>query len=112
MKQVYQTEDNKVFQTALEATEHEDSVKEKIRVVVKQILELKSIRETLSLYGSTKVDFWEVYGESPDGYSSGKKIGNYHGSLDMVVEEIAKKSNQFFSYGYGGHIKQLEIKEL
>jgi len=112
MKQVFQTDDNKVFQTAIEALEHEDVIKKKTRATVRRILGLQSIRETLLLHGLPKVAFWEVYGESSDGYNPGKKIGNYHGSLDMLIEEIAKKSDQFFSYGHGGHIKQLEMKEL
>lgn len=112
MKQVFQAFDGKIFESAIAALqyeEHENLLGEEQKT---RVLKLPQIQEAFRKHGISTVGYWELKGESPDAYAPGRVIGIYHGTLMSVAKEAAKEYIKFFSYGSGGSINKIEIKEL
>jgi hypothetical protein len=115
MKQVWQAEDGKIFESEQATQAYEDSFKNKQELKVDEVMNCYGVKGVVKDYGLLRYGTWEVRGEDPNcdfgGYHHNPFIGYYEGTLESVIKETAKLQN-FFYWGYGGSIKLIEAKKV
>lgn len=115
MKQVWQTDDGKTFETVLAAKLHEELGKTKLELDIEKVKKCYGVKDSISSHGLDHHGNWELRGEDPNcdygGHHHEPLIGRYSGTLGVVIG-IAAQAEFFFGWGNGGSIKLVEFKSV
>jgi len=113
VEQVYRTSDGQIFESVTKAVQHENELDEKkYDQRVQNFLDHSGILNTHSI---DEHGVWMVRGEDPNCDYSGMHHNPYlftaRGRLVDVIK-AAVKDKCFFTWGSGGEITKLEIREV
>ena len=115
MKQVYQTEDGKTFDSAKEAYAYEAMLSKKQVNNLDKVMKCYGVRRSIEMYGLDKQGTWKLTSEDPNcdmgGYHHEPLIGYYKGTLRHVIK-VASETSGFFGWGSGGSITLVSITSL
>lgn len=115
IKQVWQTEDGKVFENYHDAEKHvvdENGKKEKL---YQDFLSRYNGKELLKKHSLFETGLWEVKGEDENADLFGSHHQPYLGTLEGRLEDVIREAvtmSQFWSWGAGGSIRKVEIKKV
>lgn len=115
VKQIFKTEDGKVFNTMEEAVLHEESQLTNLEKLLKKYQGNYSHEKLLESHNLDEFGVWEVRGEdsNPDfgGHHLTPYIGTVEGKLKNVIE-WAVQQQRFFAWGSGGEIRKITMIEV
>ena len=115
VKQLFQAEDGKIFDTEYEAKEHNKSLVSKEESDFNNFLNSYSGKRLLEENNLTDVGVWKISGEDPNcdfgGHHHNPYIATVQGTLEETIR-YAVKQPRWFTWGRGGEINRVEVINL
>lgn len=115
MKVKYQTIDGKLFDSEQSALYHEKRQKVESTSYGRYINVTYSGQQLLKKHTLDEYGIWQVLGEDPNcdlgGHHYNPNLGYIEGNLKSVIEKAVGMKG-FWTWGYGGEIKKIEVKHV
>lgn len=115
IKQLYKTSDGKEFETLSAAEQHEKDLIKSNGVGIDNYLSSRSGKRLLENHSLQEYGVWKILGEDPNcdfvGYHHQPYLETVEGRLEDVVK-YAVNLKRFYTWGGGGDIVKIEVKEV
>ena len=115
IKQLFQTDDGVIHNSESEAFEHAKTLLNKDEAAFKDFCSSYSGKRILEEYSLAEQGIWEIRGEDPNCDFGGYHHQPYLETVNCTLEKAIKYAvtlDRFFTWGAGGTIKKVKVKNI